>query len=157
MKKTHYVYELYNLTGTIEYVGETQNPKRRFNQHTRTNPISTSGKKYTGVGKFYKRNDIFMHIAKEFDTKRKAFNFQCMLQAVYGLETDKEIQLRNSKFIANEVTPVISKNIKTSEETHWESMNDCARGMGISAGEIWHVIHSTRHRKTARGHIFRYA
>jgi hypothetical protein len=80
-----------------------------------------------------------------------------MLQAVYGLETDKEIQLRNSKFIASEVTPIISTHIKTGVEKYWESMSECGRGIGISAGEIHHVINPNVHRKTARGYTFRYA
>jgi hypothetical protein len=157
MKKKHYVYELYNLEGTVEYVGETENPKLRFDKHVKTNPINKFGRKNWGSGKFYGRQDIYMHIAKEFDTKRKAFNFQCMLQAVYGLVTDREIQLKNINNIATAITPVISTNIKTGKETYWESMNDCARGMKTSAGEIHHVINPNSYRKSAKGHRFRYA
>jgi len=157
MKKTHYVYELYNLEGTIEYVGETINPKKRFVKHIKTKPINKFGRNNYGSGKFYGRQDIFMHIAKEFDTKEKAFNFQCMLQAVYGLETDREIQLRNGRNVAQAETPIISTNIKTGEETYWKSMRDCAKGIGTSAGDIHGVINPSCYRKTSKGHIFRYA
>ena len=40
MKKKHYVYELYNLLGIVEYVGETVNPKLRFDKHIKTKPIN---------------------------------------------------------------------------------------------------------------------
>jgi predicted GIY-YIG superfamily endonuclease len=93
--KTHYVYELYNELGSIEHVGETSNPKKRFYNHTKAKPI-----KGTGTGKFYKRLDISMNIVKEFYDKKEAFAYQCELQKQYGLITDKD------KFLA-----------PTSEET----------------------------------------
>jgi len=157
MKKKHYVYELYNLLGIVEYVGETVNPKLRFDKHIKTKPINKFGRKNWGSGKFYGREDIQMHIAKEFDTKRKAFNFQCMLQAFYGLETDREIRLRNGMNVAEEVTPIIAINIKTGEETYWESMHSCARGIGTTAGDIHSVINPNHYRKSAKGHRFRYS
>ena len=77
--ETHFVYELINLLGTIEYVGETNNPKSRFNHHICRD------------GKFPKRHDLIMNIVKEFDTKREAYDYQCELQNEYGLKSDKEI------------------------------------------------------------------
>ena len=76
--KKYYVYELYNQMGTIEYVGESTNTKRRWYEHSCKN------------GKFYKRLDIKMHIVKEFDIRRDAWDYQCQLQAEYGSETDSE-------------------------------------------------------------------
>lgn len=78
--KKHYVYELYNLLGTVEYVGETVDTKRRFNEHTKSKK-----------GKFYKRTDININVVKEFDNKTDSFFYQCKLQKEYGLETDSEI------------------------------------------------------------------
>jgi hypothetical protein len=157
MKKKHYVYELYNSAGTVEYVGETINPTLRFYRHTKLKPINRFGRKNYGTGKFYGRQDIFMQVTKEFNTKQKAFNFQCMLQAWYGLETDREIQLRNGKNVQAEETPIISTNIKTGKEIYWKSMRECARGMGTSAGDIHSVVNPNHYRKSAKGHIFRYA
>ena len=85
-----YVYELINLMGTVEYVGETQNPKRRFREHTRSKP--TSG---LGVGKFYGRTDIFINIVKEFDNRKDAYDYQCKLQKEYGLISDVEVFHKN--------------------------------------------------------------
>ena len=83
--KTHYVYELYNLLGSLEYVGETCNPKVRMYHHTKIKPIVGSG-----CGKFYGRSDIFMHLVKEFDNKKDSFRYQCQLQQEYGMITDRE-------------------------------------------------------------------
>jgi len=76
--KTHYVYELFNLVGTIEYVGETIDTKQRFRAHKCKN------------GKFHNRTDISMNIVKEFNSKKDAYIYQCQLQKDYGLETDSE-------------------------------------------------------------------
>ena len=79
----HLVYELVNLMGTVEYVGETVNARRRFNNHK-------SNSKGNGSGKFYGRQDIFMNIVKDFDTKKEAYDYQIKLQKDYGLVTDDE-------------------------------------------------------------------
>jgi predicted GIY-YIG superfamily endonuclease len=78
-----YVYELVNLMGTVEYVGETKQPKKRFCEHVKWSR-----------GKFYGRADIIMNIASEFDTKKEAFIHQCELQKQYGLITDSEKMIR---------------------------------------------------------------
>ena len=83
--KTHYVYELFNLVGTIEYVGHTLNTKSRLYEHK------------SKRGKFHKRTDISMNIVKGFDTRKSAFAYQCELQKEYGLETDAEISSRIQK------------------------------------------------------------
>ena len=90
--KKWYVYEIINLMGTVEYVGETTMPKRRFYSHTKIAP-----KKGLGAGKFYNRSDIFMNIVCEFDNRKDAFEYQCDLQYQYGLETDK-VKLKRNGF-----------------------------------------------------------
>jgi predicted GIY-YIG superfamily endonuclease len=79
--KKWYVYELVNLMGTVEYVGETINPKNRLKVHK-------CNSKHYGAGAFNKRADIFMNIVREFDSKKEAFDYQCDLQTHYGLLTD---------------------------------------------------------------------
>lgn len=76
--KKWYVYELINHMGTVEYVGETENPKNRIRLHRCKN------------GNFHKRADIIMHIVKEFTDKKEAFWYQVELQKEYGLKPDNE-------------------------------------------------------------------
>jgi hypothetical protein len=90
MKK--YVYELYNLLGTVEYVGETINPKERFRYHTKLKPKIGSG-----WGKFYGRLDIQMNVVKDFNNKKDAYEYQCQLQKYYGLITDSELVSKGKK------------------------------------------------------------
>ncbi len=90
--KKWYVYELVNLMGTVEYVGESINPKRRLYQHTKEKPSPVGGK-----GRFYGRDDIFINIVKEFDNKKDAWNYQCELQNQYGLFSDRQLQIEKAK------------------------------------------------------------
>lgn len=102
MKK--YVYELVNLMGTVEHVGETFYPKKRLSDHCGKN------------GKFYQRQDISMHIVEEFDDIQKAWDYQCKLQEEYGLITDaqKQSQYFTKKILSpcSEETKLKIKNSK---------------------------------------------
>ena len=82
-KEIYYVYEIINFLGTIEYIGESKNPKKRFMCHKSINKSGSNGK-------FNGRQDIFMNIVKEFNNKKDAFNYQCELQKQYGFESDAE-------------------------------------------------------------------
>ena len=73
-----YVYELINLMGTIEYVGESKNPHSRIKNHLNKG------------GKFYKRQDIILNVVAKFNNKKDAFDFQCELQTEYDFESDLE-------------------------------------------------------------------
>lgn len=84
MRKWH-VYELVNLMGTVEYVGETTRPKERFANHTKHKQS-----KGNSIGLFYGRCDLSMHIVKSFDSKKEAYAYQIELQKQYGLPTDIE-------------------------------------------------------------------
>ena len=83
MKK--YVYELVNLMGTVEWVGETSRPTQRFANHIKHKP-----KHKNGIGKFYGRQDLVMNIVSEFNSKKEAYDYQCELQNQYGLLTDRQ-------------------------------------------------------------------
>jgi len=80
--KTWKVYELINLMGTVEYVGESTRPETRFREHTMHKPSN-------GKGKFYQRYDIFMNIVAEFNTRKEARDFEEILQIEYNLTTDR--------------------------------------------------------------------
>ena len=84
--KKWYVYEIVNLMGTVEYVGETINTKRRWSQH-KCKVVSN------GQGTFRNRSDVFMNIVNQFDNRRDALDKQYELQIEYGLKTDLEKKL----------------------------------------------------------------
>jgi hypothetical protein len=91
--KKYYVYEIRNLLGIVEYVGETSNPKDRFSRHIHRRPCLTKkGNVSNGVGGFHKRTDVSMNIVKEFDNRKDAYYYQCELQKQYGFKTDSEKQ-----------------------------------------------------------------
>jgi hypothetical protein len=95
--KKYYVYELYNLLGTIEYVGQTGNPIERFNKHTTRKPqLNKNGEISSSSGKFYRRTDITMNIVKEFDNRKDAREFEYQLQKEYGLKADRDIHKCNT-------------------------------------------------------------
>lgn len=100
--KKYYVYELYNQMGTIEYVGETVNPKGRLKVHKCI------------AGKFHKRNDIRMYIVKDFDNRKDAYNYQCELQIQYGFVTDYKVRTKN---LNRKGIPTNRKGVPRSEET----------------------------------------
>ena len=102
--KTHYVYELYNLLGTIEYVGETIDTKDRLKHHK------------SSQGKFYKRTDISMNIVKGFDNRKDAYQYQCQLQKQYGLITDSEIMSDVGK--KNKGKPKSAEHKQKMSEAH---------------------------------------
>ena len=87
--KKYYVYEIVNLMGTVEYVGETMYPKRRWDSHT------CNAKKGGGAGKFYNRSDVFMNIVIEFNNRREALDYQYQLQREYCIKTDLDHKFGN--------------------------------------------------------------
>jgi predicted GIY-YIG superfamily endonuclease len=86
----YYVYELVNLLGTVEYVGQTKNPKDRFYRHTKRKPGLR-----TGSGKFYKRQDISMHIVATYATEEEALKAEFDLQVFWGLPIDGSTRSHN--------------------------------------------------------------
>ena len=79
----YYVYELVNLMGGVEHVGRTTRPKRRFYEHTGAKPDGN------GQGRFYKRQDISMHVVGFFETKTEALQTEYDLQIFWSLPTDR--------------------------------------------------------------------
>jgi hypothetical protein len=102
----YYVYEIVNLLGCVEWVGKTDNPKRRFRQHTCWLP---SDKNRNGL--FYNRQDVFMNIVKEFEDKKEALRFEFSLQEEWGfipenLKTPRGIKHGRSKFTEDEIRKI---------------------------------------------------
>jgi predicted GIY-YIG superfamily endonuclease len=130
----HYVYELINLLGTIEYVGESKNPYQRFNSHTKVKP----GK---AMGKFYGRQDLTLNIVKEFNNRKDAYQYQCELQSKYGLITDRELSSQSMK----------GKSRKPFSIEHRQKIGDANRKRIYSAetlkkmSDARKLYHSSRH------------
>jgi predicted GIY-YIG superfamily endonuclease len=138
--KKYYVYEIVNLMGTIEYVGETTNPKHRFGNHKRK-------LRSPGSGRFGNRSDIFMNIVKEFDNKLDAFNYQCELQKEYGLKPDTER-------IGNIRIAIIAYDKSGKFIGEYDSTTIAANSLNIKQPAISYVINGKR--KHAKGYTFQH-
>ncbi len=88
----YYVYELVNLMGGVEYVGKTKRPKIRFYEHTE---LKLNGH---GNGKFYKRQDISMHIVATYATEEEALQTEYELQKFWGFPTDRSKNTKNGQY-----------------------------------------------------------
>jgi predicted GIY-YIG superfamily endonuclease len=131
--KKHYVYEIVNLMGTVEYVGETDNIRTRFNSH--------KGKD----GNFYNRQDLIMNVVKEFNTKKEAWWYQVELQIYYGLETDREKNIRAAKRGAmiggKKPNRILVYSYYTGELIgEYESQNEAGRILNVSSGNVSSVV-----------------
>ena len=90
MKDTHHLYELINSLGTVEYVGISCNPKSRYYYHTKAKPKSSND---CSRGKFYGRQDLFLHIVNTFTDRSEALRQEGELKSHYGfLWSEKEAQ-----------------------------------------------------------------
>jgi hypothetical protein len=138
--KKWYVYEIINLMGTIEYVGETMYPKCRWRNHKRK-------LRSPGSGRFGNRSDIFMNIVKEFDNKIDAFNYQCNLQIEYGLKPD-------TQRIGNIRIPIVAYDRNGKFVGEYESTIIAANSLNIKQPAISYVINGKR--KHAKGYTFKY-
>lgn len=94
--KKYYVYELINLMGTVEYVGQTYRPKTRMYGHTKVKPSINN---LNREGKFYGRQDLIMNIVAEFDDKKDALELEGMLKLSYGMEWTERNQNINRPVI----------------------------------------------------------
>ena len=105
--KKYYVYELVNLDGIVEYVGESTRPNKRFYEHLKHKPHVTNHN-----GKFYGREDINLNVVAEFETHKEAFEYQCKLQKKYGFKSDAE---KNSERCIGRTSP--RKNVSLTADT----------------------------------------
>lgn len=138
--KIWYVYEIVNLMGTVEYVGESINPKRRFYNHK-------VNSKTSGNGRFYKRSDVFLNVVKQFDNRIDAFNYQCELQKEYGLPTDLETKYPKHLKICIEAWDKSGNYVG-----EWGSLSEASYALNIKIPAISYVIN--KQRKHAKGYTF---
>ena len=134
----YYIYEIVNLLGTVEYVGETNNPKLRFINHKCKN------------GLFYKRQDILMNVLNEtFETKKEAFYRQIELQKEYNIITDLDKCSAGGKACNN-----IEKNKKHIKKLglKWgiissKKIHTCSKCGKYGEGASFYTYHFDRCRK----------
>ena len=152
MRKS-YVYEIVNLMGTVEYVGETYNPVYRWKQHTKRKPTN-------GQGTFYNRADVFMNVVKVFDTKKEAFNYQCKLQKEYGLKTDYDAMVERQSIITKiprkTALPIIANDYETGTFIQeFNSIREAARVLMIKSHQNIRAVLSGEF-KQVKGYTFEY-
>jgi predicted GIY-YIG superfamily endonuclease len=147
--KKYYVYELINLMGTIEYVGETYRPNFRMYCHTKVKP-STTGK--NREGKFYGRQDLIMNIVAEFDNRTDALALEGELKVRYGMywgERDRTI-----KIIEKYSNPVLVYKKDGTFVNEYYSLRECARQLQLSKGLVSEVCNGLR--KQTNGFVIKF-
>lgn len=138
----YYVYELVNLMGTVEYVGETKNVKERFRLHTKVNPEKNR------QGKFYKRQDINMHVVATYETKAQSRQAEYELQIFWNLPTDRSKRSNKgskngrSKLTENQVKKIkslLAQKISCAEIARRFKVHRTCIGF-IKQGKLWSHI-----------------
>ena len=144
MAKTKKVYLLRNTnTGEVEYVGSTQNPKRRLFQHTKAKPGYSKGE-----GKFYGRTDLELVPVKEFTDRSEAFQYEGKLKLQYGFEWTEMMNLKSAK-------PIKIFNYKTNELVGmYDSLFDACNQLNVDKGNLSRVVNGIK--KQTKGYYGRY-
>lgn len=163
--KTYYVYELINTMGTVEYVGETKQPKRRMYDHTQIKPIYKSG----AFGTFYGRQDLIMNIVTSFADRKEARELEGKLKLMHGLEwTEKSSSIKGGKIGGKNTAllgylsckgsiakkPVLQYSKNGDYVELWESASKAAKDLEIQQSEI--TKNCRGKRKSAGGFIWKY-
>jgi predicted GIY-YIG superfamily endonuclease len=148
--KKHHVYELINLYGSVEYVGETIRPTKRMYQHIKVEPREDA----TGMGLFYGRQDLVMNIVKTFDTRKEALNLERKLKEDYGFPYIGEKERGVSVGLSNSL-PCLAYNSKDGSYVgEYYSIHEASRELKADPAAIHRVIHGkSRH---AKGYTFKY-
>jgi predicted GIY-YIG superfamily endonuclease len=159
--KKYYVYELINLYGTIEYVGETSLPKIRLYDHTRRKPNGTSTR-----GLFYGRQDLIMNIVQEFDDRRDARKFETELKIINGLPPTERNNGRKMGKLHGGIKNGIKGAIKTSKPilvfnkitselvNEYSSIAECSRNLNLNACNVSLV--ASGKRTHTKGYTIKY-
>ena len=145
--KKWYVYEIVNLMGTIEYVGESTRPYERFINHTKH-----KGSPNNSFGRFYGRTDVFMNLAAEFDNKIDAFEYQCELQKQYGLISDRDKHANNKSY--RKANIILQYDINGNFIKEYPSLCKAGETLSIAKQMIKRVC--DKEYKQTHGYIFRY-
>ena len=138
----YFVYEIVNIMGTIEYVGETYDIEQRFLNH-----ISKSGK-------FYKRQDIIINIVAEFPTKKEAYAYQCKLQNEYGWSSDLDKTASGARDAKRKSILCFDAATNTLIK-EYDAMCDAAKELNVYNAQIHRVLKG-KHVEALKNYIFKY-
>ena len=135
----YYVYELVNLMGGVEHVGRTTRPKKRFYEHTGAKPDGN------GQGRFYRRQDISMHVVATCTTKAEALDAEETLQIFWDLPTDREKtkqckQPKGSKNSQSKLTEDKVREILSLDATGKFSYRELGLRFGVGKTTIGHIV-----------------
>jgi hypothetical protein len=149
--KKYYVYELINLYGTVEDVGESYRPNVRYREHIYTKPRE----KYHGVGKYYGRQDLVMNIVAEFDTRKEARKLETELKLSYGLEPT---ELNRTINTAKRNEEIKSKSVLVYKKDgtfvgEYSSRSECARILQLEQSSVSSICNGKL--KSTRGYIIK--
>lgn len=130
--KTKTVYLLRNTdTQEVEYVGCTQNPKRRIFQHTKVKPCYSKGE-----GKFYGRTNLELVPIKEFTNKSEAYEYEGKMKKKYGFEwTERTANAIEIELFEYKTKKLVGKFI---------SVNQACKELGISQSNLTSVMQGRR-------------
>lgn len=127
----HYVYVLMNQYGIVEYVGETQNIKKRFKEHT------------CNSGRFANRKDLKIEIVKQFAHRKEAREHEGELKLRLGFEWTEKIRAKKCKEVTN--IPIFAYTKDTGELVgEFTSQRDAARQLGLCVGHLNAVLSNKR-------------
>ena len=129
--KTKTVYVLKNTdTQEVEYVGCSQNIKRRLFQHTRVKPGYSKGE-----GKFYGRTNLVLEPIKEFTDKNEAYHYEGKMKKKYGFEWTEMTHWKIAQKKGQEAIqkPVAVYDYKTKKFVgNFKSQAECSRVLGLT-------------------------
>ena len=160
--REHYVYELINHYGTVEYVGETIRPNIRMNEHTNRKPGF-------GNGKFYGRQDLVMNIVAVFDDRKKALELEENLKKDYGMEITERtrgIKGGNKATESGQIFNITKLSVEKTKKTilqysksgkfikKWVSVRDVGRKLNINVSNLSQC--ALGNRQSAGGFIWKY-
>ena len=141
----HYVYVLMNEYGIVEYVGCSKNIKDRFKFHTKWKPSLRNGK-------FYKRTDLELIIVKEFDSRKKAEEYEGQLKLSLGFEWVESTKANKAHQARKIVISAYHKDTLEYIGTY-NSMIECARKLNLSQGNITSFFNGKK--KSVNGYTFK--
>jgi predicted GIY-YIG superfamily endonuclease len=154
--KKHYVYELINLYGTVEYVGESKNPYRRFRQHTKS---KYEPKRSMGI--FYGRQDLILNVVSEYDNYKDALNLEAKLKSNYGFPLTEKLGKIKGGSIGGKIgggsiakRPILQFDKTNTLIKRYESVSQAARELNIPNSSLTDCAKGRR--KQTRGFIWKY-
>jgi predicted GIY-YIG superfamily endonuclease len=129
--KTWYVYELIDTYGSIIYVGCSYRPHHRFKQHT----LAKKGK---GVGYFYGRLDLTLHIVAGYAERKIALQAEGALKLEYGMPwTERDHLVEIGRKVAE--SGQLAKASRDNWKNNYDKMLRVTRQIGADHTRSGHI------------------